>query len=447
MPQDLQALTEAALAAAKAAGADASDAVAIEGTSVSIDVRDGALEHAERAEGTEIGLRVLIGHRQACVAASDTRPETLQAIAERAVAMAKEAPEDPTAGLAAPGQLAEAWDLAALDLADGAEPSASDLEEAALRTEASAKAVKGISQVDSSTASFGRRRLHVAATNGFSGGYARSDHSISCVAITGEGGAMERDWCGEGRTHIADLPSPEWVGETAARRTLERAGARKPPTGAFPILYDERVSSQLIGHLLSAISGTAIARGSSWMADAMDQQVLPSGLSLIEDPTRPRVSGSRPFDGEGLPATARPIIEDGMLRRWLLDLSTARKLGLESTGNAYRGTSAPPSPGVGNVTLTQGDKSREDLAREMGRGLLVTSMIGSTINPTTGDYSRGASGFWVEGGEITYAVNECTVAGNLRDMLMRITPANDARPHLSRVVPSLLVAGLTIAGA
>ncbi len=447
MTDRLEALAEAALAAAKAAGAEAADALAVEGTSVSIDVRGGRLEHAERSEGIEIGLRVLIGRRQACVAASDTRPETLATLAERAVAMAREAPEDPNAGLADPDQIARDFDAAALDLEDpAAEPTAAALEEAARRAEAAALDHDGISQVDSAAAAYGRRRLHLAASNGFSGGYGRTDHSISAVAITGEGTGMERDWCGEGRAHLADLPSPEEVGNLAAERTLARAGARKPPTGAYPVLYDERISGQLIGHLLGAISGSAVARGASWLSGAMGQDVLPKGMSLIENPLRPRIGGSRPFDGEGLPVAESMIVLNGVLKRWLLDLATARKLGLASTANAYRGTSAPPSPGAGNVSLTQGARSRDDLIAEMGTGLLVTSMIGSTINPTTGDYSRGASGFWVEAGQIAYPVNECTVAGNLRAMLATMIAANDARPHLSRQVPSLLVEGLTIAG-
>lgn len=448
MTDTLETLARAALAAAARAGAGAADALAVDGTSVSIDVRGGALEHAERSEGVEIGLRVLVGRRQACVAASDTRPESLARLAERAVAMAREAPEDPTAGLADAAELARTWDLAALDLADpGPEPAPAALEAAARDAEAAALACRGISQVDSAGASYSRRRLHLAATNGFGGGYTRTSHALSCVAITGAGTAMERDWCGESRAHLADLPSPDRVGRLAAERALARAGARKPRTGAYPVLYDERVAGQLVGHLLGAISGAAIARGASWLMDAMGEEVLPRGLSLIEEPDRPGISGSRPFDGEGLPAAARPIVEDGVLGRWLLDLATARKLGLSSTGNAYRGTSAPPSPGAGNVRLTQGDRSREALIAEMGTGLLVTSMIGATINPTTGDYSRGAAGFWVERGAIAHPVNECTVAGNLRDMLRRIVPADDARPELSRVVPSLLVEGLTIAGA
>lgn len=441
-------LTEALLHAAQRAGAQAADAIVIEGTSVSIDVRGGVLEHAERAEGMDLGLRVLIGRRQACVSSSDARPETLAAMAERAVAMAREAPEDPWAGLADPAQLSAWRDGIGLELHDPApEPDPAMLQDDARRAEAAARAVKGISQIDSASAGYSRRVVHLAATNGFSGGYARSSRMVSCVAITGEGTAMERDWASEGRIFQADLPSPESVGTEAGERAVARAGARKPPSGAFPVLYDERVAASLIGHLTSAINGTAIARGSSWLRDAMGEAVLPSALSLIEDPNRVRISGSRPFDAEGLATARRVLVENGVLKGWVLDLATARKLGLQSSANASRGPSAPPSPSLSNLALTQGAQSRDDLIREMGTGLLVTSLIGATINPTTGDYSRGASGFWIEGGEIRYPVNECTIAGNLREMLMRIIPANDARTHLSTCVPSLLVEGLTLAGA
>jgi PmbA protein len=327
------------------------------------------------------------------------------------------------------------------------EPDPADLEARALEAEAAALAVDGVSQVQSTSAGYGRRTRHIAATNGFSGGYTRTDHGLSCVAITGEGLGMERDYYGDMRMHRADMIAPAEIGRIAAERTVARKGARKPATGAFPVLFDERVSSSLIGHLLQAANGSAIARGASWLREALGEQVLPEGLSLIEQPLRPRASGSRPFDAEGLPTAERAIIDKGTLTGWTLDLATARKLGLQSTANAARGTSSPPSPSVSNVALTQGSASREDLLRDMGTGLLITSMIGSSINPNTGDYSRGASGFWVENGELAYPVNECTVAGNLRDMLRTIVPANDARTHLSHVVPSLLVEGLTLAGA
>ena len=447
MTASLPDLTARLLDAARKAGAEAADALAIHGTSTTIDVRRGALEQAERAEGTEIGLRVLFGGKQACVSSSDISDRTIAALAERAVAMAREAPNDPYAGLADPDAIAGEWDLAALDLADPApEPDAATLESDCRAVESAALAAKGITQVEAS-AGYSARAMHLAASNGFSGGYSRTSRSLSAVAFTGEGTGMERDWAGESRTYQSDLPDAAGIGTLAADRALSRAGAVKPVTGTYPVLFDERIASSLIGHLLSAVNGAAIARGASWLRDALGQQVLPAGLSVIEDPHRPRIGASRPFDGEGLPTRRRAIVENGILTGWTLDLATGRKLGLPSTANAARGTSAPPSPSTSNIDLTPGTRSRDDLIRDMGTGLLVTSMIGSTINPTTGDYSRGAAGFWVQNGVISHPVNECTIAGNLRDMLLRLIPANDARAHLSTRVPSCLIDGLTLAGA
>ena len=444
---DLARLTDALLDAAKKAGAEAADALAVAGTSLAIDIRQGKLETAERSEGTEIGLRVLIGGRQACVSASDISDATIRTLAERAVAMAKEAPSDPYVGLADTSQIARDWDLAAFEMTDpAAEPTAAELEAAARDVESAAMAVDGIRQVEASGA-YSRRAMHLAATNGFSGGYGRTSHSLSAVAFTGEGTAMERDWAAEGRTFAADMPGASGIGQLAAERALQRAGATKPKTGTFPVLFDERVASSLIGHLLSAANGAAVARGATWLRDALGQQVLPSRFSVIEDPHRPRISASRPFDGEGLPTRRRAIVENGILTGWTLDLATGRKLGMASTANAARGVSSPPSPATSNIDLTPGAHGRDDLIAQMGTGLLVTSMIGSTINPTTGDYSRGAAGFWVQNGQISHPVNECTIAGNLRDMLMRIIAANDARAHLSTRVPSLLIDGMTLAGA
>ena len=443
---DLSALADALLAAARKAGAEAADTLVVEGTSLSIDVRDGALEEATRSEGVDLGLRVLIGQRQACVSASDTRPETITEMAERAVAMARIAPEDAYTGLADPAQLAT--QIPDLDLADPApEPDPAALQADALAAEAAAGEVEGVTQIESASAGYGRRRLHLAASNGFSGGYARTDRSTSCVAISGSGTGMERDYDYDSRIYQSDLRDPAEIGRVAGERAIQMQGARKPATGTFPVLFDERISSSLIGHLVQAVNGTMIARGSSWLRDALGVQVLPEGISLIEDPLRPRIGGSRPFDAEGLPTARRAIVEDGRLTGWTLDLATARQLGMESTANAVRGTGAPPSPGLSNLALTEGTASRDDLIASMGTGLIVTSLIGSTINPNTGDYSRGASGLWVENGEVAYPVNECTIAGNLRDMLGRIVPANDARAHLSRVVPSLLIDGMTLAGA
>lgn len=447
MTYSLADLSHALLRAAKEAGADAADAIAIEGKSQIIDVRAGNLEQAERAEGTDIGLRVILGTRQACVSASDTKPETINTLAERAVAMAREAPEDSSVGLADPSDLAVAPDIDSLELADPAAPPSSEtLQTRALEAEAAALAVDGVSQVSGASATWSDRSLHIAASNGFSGGYRRTSSGISCVAIAGSGTSMQRDYDGDSRTFASDLRSARDIGETAGERTVAMLDARKPPTGAFPVLYDERISAGLIGHLLSAANGAAVTRGASWLLDKLDTQVLPTGLSVIENPHRARVGGSRAFDAEGLPTSKRALVENGYLKGWILDLANARKLKMTSSGNARRGPSAPPSPGVSNIELTAGHQNRDDLLAEMGTGLLVTSLIGATINPNTGDYSRGASGFWVENGELAYPVNECTIAGSLPEMLRNLTPANDARPWLSRVVPSLLVQGMTIAG-
>ena len=306
MAHDLDALTKALLKAARDAGAEAADAIAVAGDTQSIEVRNGALEQAERAEGVDIGLRVLIGHRQAHVSASDTSARTIEEMAARAVAMAREAPEDLWCGLADPDQLARDWDVAVLELEDPSPmPDAAALKDAALRAEAAALGVPGISRMDAAGAGWSASRVHLAATNGFSGAYGRTGHSVQAVAICGEGLAMERDYAFESRVHQGDLPDPESIGRLAGERAASRAGAAKPPTGAWPVLYDERVASGLIGHLVQAVNGAMIARGSSWLKDAMGEAVLPDGVDLVEDPARARVSGSRPFDGEGLPVGPR----------------------------------------------------------------------------------------------------------------------------------------------
>ena len=447
MAGNLDKIGAAMLEAAKKAGADAADAIVVQSTSVSVDVRQAVLEHAERSESIDLGLRVLIGKKQANVSISETSAASIATMAERAVAMAREAPDDADIGLADPSQIARSWDAASLELADPSpEPNPAEMQEDAARAEAAALANERVSQVQSASSGYSSAQVHLFASNGFSGGYARTDRATSCVAIAGTGSGMERDYDGDMRIFQSDLRTPEDIGSTAASRAVDRLGAGQPPTGTYPVLFDERISSSLIGHLLVAVNGSTIARGGSWLRDALGQDVLPKGLSLIEDPHRPRVSGSRPFDAEGLATARREIVTDGILTGWTLDLATGRKLGYPSTRNAARGVSSPPSPSSWNVGLTMGDHTRDDLISQMGTGLVVTSLMGSTINPTTGDYSRGASGFWVENGTIVRPVNECTIAGNLRDMLRRIIPANDARKHLSRVVPSLLVEGMTIAG-
>ncbi|MEM7056423.1 MAG: TldD/PmbA family protein [Pseudomonadota bacterium] len=444
MPQTDREIADHLLTAARNAGAEAADAIVLASQGVHIGVSGRVLEEAESSESREAGLRVLLGARQACVSTSDLSAGALDVLADRAVAIAKEAPEDPTVGLLDPAELSAGID-ADLELEDPAQPAAPEaLEALALEAEEAALAVAGVSQVEQAHAGREAMDVTLAATNGLMGSYRRTSFSVGASAIAGEGLARERDYAGETRRFIADMPSAASIGTRSGERAVAALNPRKPPGGAVPVLYDERCASSLIGHILSAVNGAQVARGASWLRDAMGSQVLPKGMDLIEDPLMPRGLGSRPFDAEGIGGARRPIIEDGVLERWVLDAATGRKLGLASTGNARRGVTAPPSPGVSNVVLTQGPASRDDLIAEMGRGLIVTSMIGLSISATTGDYSRGASGFWVEGGEIAYPVNELTIAGSLPNMVKSMIAANDADPYRSYQVPSLLVEGLTV---
>lgn len=436
-------LATALLEAAARAGAEAADVLVASGVSRAVGVAGGAFEEAEGSESVDLGLRVLMGRRQACVSSSDTRAAALREMAARAVAMARAAPEDPWCGLADAG--APAPDAAWLDLADPADPpEPGALERAALEAEAAAMAVEGITQVEQASASWGFDRITLAATNGFTGSYARSRYSVGLSAIAGTGLGRERDFASETRAHRADMPPLFDIGTRAAERAVARLGPKKPPGGNVPVLYDERVAGSLIGHVLGAINGTAIARGASWLRDRMGERILPAGFDVIEDPLIPRGPASRPFDAEGFAAERKALVEDGVLKTWVLDLATARQLGLKSTGNARRGIAAPPSPGTTNIRVTEGATSRDALIAQMGTGLVVTSMIGAAVSATTGAYSRGASGFWVEDGRIAYPVNEVTIAGNLPEMVARMTPANDADPHRAVSVPSLLVEGLTV---
>lgn len=433
------------LDAAKSAGAEQADVLVMAEQSVSIGVSGGELEEAERSEGREAGLRVIVGARQACVSSSDNRAAALTEMAERAVAMAREAPDDPYCGLADPSQIGGHPDTDTLELVDPSEPLTPEaLEDMARAGEDAALSVDGVSQVEQSSAGISALTVTLAASNGFSGRYCRTNTSMGLSAIAGEGLGRERDYAGETRRYLSDLPDAAEIGHRAAERAVAALNPRKPPGGAVPVLYDERVASGLIGHLMNAVNGNSITRGASWLQDAMDEQVLPAGIDVFEDPLQKRGQGSRPFDAEGIASAGSPIVKNGVLTRWVLDLASARKLGIETTGNARRGVGGPPGPGTTNMTFTQSERSREDLIRNMGTGLIVTSFIGLSISPTTGDYSRGCSGFWVENGEVAYPVNEITVAGNLRDMLMTIQPANDADPWKSYSVPSLLVEGLTV---
>lgn len=439
-------LAQSLLDAARAAGADQADVLVATTADVGVSVREGALEEAESAESVDYGLRVLIGGRQACVSSSDPSSDVLGELAERAVAMARVAPEDPWCGLADPADFADLSAAPDLELCDpGEAPTPDALQNAALIAEQAALSVKGVAQAESASAGYRRSGVALATSNGFAGAYERTGHSVSASVVAGEGLGMETDYDFSSRIWAEDLEDPAVIGERAGRRAVERLNPRKAKTGAYPVLFDERVSGSLIGHVLGAINGASVARGSSWAKDKMGERVLPEGFDVTDEPFRVRGGGSRVFDGEGMGLRRRALIADGVLQGWLLDTATARQLGLPAPGGARRGVGSPPSPGTSNLSVTEGAASRADLIRDMGEGLIITSLIGSSVNPTTGAYSRGGSGFWVEGGEIVYAVNELTIAGSLPDFLTRLTAANDADKSKSLIVPSLMVEGLTIA--
>jgi len=428
-------------------GADSVDILVASEESVAITVRNRQLEHAESSDEVALGIRVLIGKQQACISGSDTRPEALDDMAERVVAMARLAPRDPCLGLADPDQLATERDGDRLEIyAPDPTPEPGDLEAIAMEIEAAALAVEGIEAVETAKASTGEVAIVMRQSNGFVATSRKKSQSAGCAAIAGQGLAMETDYYGESRVFPEDLSSWQDIGRQAGERAVARLNPTRPATGRVPVLFDQRVSASLIGHLLTAINGESIARGSSWLRDGLETDVLPGTLSLTEDPWRKRSLASRLYDAEGLPTARRTLVKDGVLKTWILDLATARKLGFTSTANASRGVASPPSPATSNIDLTPGTRTRDGLEQEMGTGLVVTSLIGSTINPTTGDYSRGASGYWVRNGEREGPVSEFTIAGNLREMLRTIVPANDADPFRHIRVPSLLVEGLTVAG-
>jgi PmbA protein len=437
-------LAERLVDAAKRAGADSADAVAVRGVSLSVDVRDGAVEESQRAEGDDVGLRVLVGHKQAVVSTNDINGDGVDRLAERAIAMARAAPEDRFAGLAEPSLLAH--DFPALDLLDPDMPSVEVLEMRAREAEAAALAVKGVTKSDGASASCGIGGMVLVTSHGFSGATISSSHSISMSAIAGEGTGMETDYDYSSTLHAADLESAQKIGRSAGERAVKRLNPRKVATRRVPVVFDQRIAGSLVGHLASAANGAAIARKTSFLRDKLGELIFSRGINIVDDPLRKRGLRSRPFDAEGVAARMHKIVEDGVLKTWLLDCATARELSLTTTGNAHRGVSSTPSPGPSNLHLTPGGKSPRQLIAEIEDGFFVTGLIGMGVNLVTGDYSRGASGFWIENGEPTYAVSEVTVAGHLLEMFKSLEPADDLVFRYGTNAPTLRVEGLTVAG-
>jgi len=434
----------ALLAKAKQAGADAADAVIAHGIALSASYRLGKPEDLERSEGRDLGLRVLLGRQQAMVSTTDLAGDALDTLVERAIAMARAVPEDPYCGLLEPGELAQEWPE--LDLADKGEPDAEKLIDWAQRAEDAARAVPGVTNSEGGDASWSKSSAQLATSGGFSGGYETSRFAFSVSVLAGQDTEMERDYDWSSACYEEDLESPEEIGKRAGERAVKRLNPKKAASGAVPVVYDPRVSGGLIRHLSGAISGASIARGTSFLKDRLNESVFASGIKVIDDPHRKRGFRSRPFDGEGAPPRASDIIADGVLTTWLLDSRSARQLNMKSTGHAARGTGGPPGPAPSNLYLAPGDKSPEALIADIDSGMYVTELIGMGVNGVTGDYSRGAAGYWIDKGEIAWPVSELTVAGNLKDMFANLTPADDLEFRHGVDAPTVRVEGMTVAG-
>ncbi|MEO5758844.1 MAG: TldD/PmbA family protein [Mesorhizobium sp.] len=428
--------------AAKRAGADAADAVAVRGRSTSVSVRLGKVEGTESSEGEDVALRVFVGKRVASVSA--TAASDPKALAERAVAMAKVSPEDPYQGLADPALLAK--QTRDLDLFDATEVSADQLKEAALAAEAAALAVKGVTNSAGSGASTGLGGLVLATSHGFLGHYVGSRFSRSVGVIAGEGTGMERDYEFSSRQHFADLDAPEDIGRKAGERAVRRIGPRKAATGPVNVVFDPRVARGIAGHLAGAINGASVARKTSFLRDMMGKQVAAASITVTDEPLRRRGQASRPFDGEGIEGEKLFMVEKGVLNHWFLSTSAARELGLVTNGRGSRGGSSV-SPSSTNLAIEPGERSPEDLIRSLKTGFYVSEVFGQGVDMITGEYSRGASGFWIENGELTYPVAEVTIASNLKTMFLNMVPASDLDRNFGTAAPTLLIEGMTLAGA
>jgi PmbA protein len=444
MTHDLLSITTDVIAMALKAGATSADALAISSRSQDVTLRHGVIEELEQSESQDVGLRVFVGQSAALIGGSVLTRDGLQRLVDRAIAMAKLAPPDPFAGLASPEQLV--GDVVDLDLVSKTELNMGQLKALAKRAEDAALGIQGVTRSNGASSSASRRHVAMAASNGFARAWERTGFSISTSVVAGEGTAMERDYDGHGATHFEDVDPPEKIGTTAGERAVARLNPRKIASQTVPVIYDRRVASSLFGHLLGGISGASIARGTSFLKEDMGKAIFAPSVTLVEDPHRLRGAASRPFDGEGLPTVKRNIIDQGVLTTWIMDLRAARQLGLPPTGHGARGLTSPPGASPSNLHVEAGSRSPEQMMRDMGTGLLVTEFIGSTINMVTGDYSRGASGFWIENGEIAYSVSGITVAGNLRNMFAALEPASDLIFRGSMNVPSCYLGEMTIAG-
>ncbi len=444
-PADARERCEALIERARRAGADAGDAVYVGSGSESVSVRLGKLEDVERSESESVGLRVFVGGASASIGSTDLGDAALDELASRAVAMARLAPADKFAGLAAEDLLLRG-PLPDLDLEDATERSPADLRLMAEEAEDSARAIRGVTNSEGGGASTGRGLFALATSHGFSGAYAASSHSLSASVVAGEGSAMQRDYSWRSARHAADLLSPEAIGREAGERAVRRLNPGRVKSGPMPVVFDPRVAGSLVGHLIGAMSGASIARRASFLLDRDGQKLFDSSITITDDPLRLRGLRSRPFDGEGLPTAPRKLVDAGHITGWLMDAAAARQLGAAPTGHASRGSSGAPHVTSSNVVLQPGPVSPAALMADIADGVYVTELIGHGINGVTGDYSRGASGFRIVNGELAEPIAEFTVAGNLIDMFAALTAADDLEIYRGIDSPTLRVDGMSVAG-
>lgn len=426
-------------------GAQHADAVSFFSTSTSVATRLGKLENVERSESTGFGLRVIIGKKQAIVSSTDITAETLNELASRAVNMARLAPDDKYIDLAAQSLLCT--NIKDLDLFDGNEPSSDELFARAKEAEEAALAVKGITNSEGGDASYGQNNIAVATSNGFAGEYKTSMFSISASVLAGSGTGMERDYDFSSTRHANDLGNAEEIGKNAAEKALKRLNPKRVKTCVVPVVFDPRVAKSLIGTVSSAVNGASVARGGTFLKNSMGKSIFKDGINIINDPHIKRGLASKPYDAEGVANKKIYLIENGILKEWLLDIRSANQLGLQTNGCATRGLASPPSPSSSNLYMENGAESPTSLISNIKSGFYVTETFGMGINLITGDYSQGASGFWIENGEIAYPVSELTIAGSLTEMFMQATPANDLEFRYSTNSPTLLIEKMTIAGS
>ena len=445
-PDAARRIAESLVERGLAAGATAADVLYIGDSASSVGVRLGELESLDRSEGEQVGLRLFDGRRSATVASSDLSDEALATLTERCLAMAREAPEDPFAGLA-PRDLLQLGEVPALDLEDLGEPDPAELRARALEAEGAALAVAGVTNSSGASASASANTVALATSGGFSGAYRRTGHGCSAAVVAGEGASMQRDYAYHSTRHLADLEAAAELGRRAGERAVARLHPARPRPGRYPVVFDPRVSSSLLGHFCGAISGSAVARKTSFLQDKLDDLVFAKRVTIVDDPLRSRGLRSRPFDGEGVRVARMEIVRDGILASWMAESESARQLGIVPTGHAARGAGGSPGTAPSNFYMQAGERSREQLLAAFPEALLVVELIGQGVNGVTGDYSRGAVGFMVRNGEIAEPVSEITIASNLIDMFATLEPASDLELRRGIDAPTILVPDMTVAAA